>query len=80
MSKPGMPRKSKPFEKLTARKKGNGPPRISGQERGLSVDEASQEKIATRAYSLFLERGGHHGEDWGDWFRAEMELLQEKNS
>jgi Protein of unknown function (DUF2934) len=30
--------------------------------------------IAQRAYELFETRGGGHGRDWDDWFRAESEL------
>ncbi len=30
--------------------------------------------IATRAYELFIERGGAHGFDQEDWIRAEREL------
>jgi hypothetical protein len=30
--------------------------------------------IATRAYELFLMRGGVHGRDWDDWLAAEREL------
>jgi HSP20 family molecular chaperone IbpA len=32
--------------------------------------------IARRAYELFEKRGGEHGHDWVDWFRAESELLR----
>ncbi len=32
--------------------------------------------IARRAYELFELRGGEHGHDWEDWFRAESELLR----
>ena len=35
----------------------------------------SQADIATRAYELFVQRGGEHGNDWNDWLRAERELL-----
>ena len=31
--------------------------------------------IATRAYELFLQRGGVHGYDKEDWLTAERELL-----
>ena len=34
----------------------------------------STEAIASRAYDLFLERGGEHGHDIDDWLRAEREL------
>lgn len=40
----------------------------------------SHEEISACAYELFLTRGGQHGDDLADWFRAEMELRQEKNS
>lgn len=32
--------------------------------------------IKRRAYGLFEGRGGEHGHDWEDWFRAESELLR----
>jgi HSP20 family molecular chaperone IbpA len=32
--------------------------------------------IARRAYELFQARGGEHGHDWEDWFRAKSELLR----
>jgi len=32
--------------------------------------------ITRRAYELFEARGGEHGHDWEDWFRAESELLR----
>jgi HSP20 family molecular chaperone IbpA len=32
--------------------------------------------IARRAYELFEMRGGEHGHDWEDWFRAESEFLR----
>ena len=31
--------------------------------------------IASRAFELFVERGGGHGRDWEDWLYAEHELL-----
>lgn len=32
--------------------------------------------IARRAYELFEDRGGEPGRDWGDWLRAESELVR----
>jgi Protein of unknown function (DUF2934) len=32
------------------------------------------EEIRERAYQIFVERGGAHGEDFGDWLQAEREL------
>lgn len=39
---------------------------------GESPDE--QSRIARRAYELYLERGGSHGQDWDDWLTAEREV------
>lgn len=52
-------------------------PRASAREQGgaLSTDEA----VKRRAYELFLERGGAHGQDWNDWFSAERQLLGAKS-
>jgi hypothetical protein len=36
--------------------------------------EPSTEAIAQRAYEIFLERGGTHGNDSDDWLQAELEL------
>ena len=38
--------------------------------------EPTHEDIARRAYQLFEERGGEHGRDLEDWFKAERELRQ----
>jgi hypothetical protein len=40
----------------------------------------SHADVAERAYAIFLARGGLHGHDWADWFRAEAELRQEHSS
>jgi hypothetical protein len=34
--------------------------------------------IAVRAYELFIERGGQHGNDWEDWFNAEQQLIERR--
>jgi hypothetical protein len=34
-----------------------------------------EKEIATRAYQLFVARGGEHGRDLDDWLRAKQELL-----
>jgi hypothetical protein len=36
------------------------------------------EEIATRAYELFMARGGAHGGDIDDWLLAESELVRAK--
>jgi Protein of unknown function (DUF2934) len=43
--------------------------------RGPSVEE-----ITHRAYGLYLERGGDHGNDVDDWVRAENELGEESDA
>lgn len=39
-----------------------------------AIAAPSHADIATRAYELFLQRGGHHGQDFEDWLTAEREL------
>ena len=46
-------------------------PRPQGEERG---NEQQPDRIAARAYELYLARGGGHGQDWDDWLAAEREL------
>jgi DUF2934 family protein len=41
----------------------------------LASREPTHEDIARRAYQLYEERGGEHGNDWEDWFQAECQLL-----
>ena len=43
----------------------------------IGLRELSGEEIARRAYELYLQRGGEHGKDVEDWFRAENELSDE---
>jgi len=37
----------------------------------------TQEKIAKRAYEIWLSRGGQHGSHVDDWVQAEAELQKE---
>lgn len=39
--------------------------------------EALQQRIAEKAYALFLERGAAHGDDVTDWLQAER-IIQEE--
>lgn len=32
-------------------------------------------QINRRAYDLYLARSRNDGDDWGDWFRAENEII-----
>jgi hypothetical protein len=34
-----------------------------------------RDAVAGRAYEIFLERGGQHGNDLDDWLQAEREML-----
>jgi hypothetical protein len=65
-SKPRSRRRTEPNSLPTAPSADNG--RASEQQR------PSHEAIASRAYELFLERGGADGSDVDDWLRAEREL------
>jgi hypothetical protein len=49
-------------------------PGISPQEAAF-LDHAWDEAIRTRAYELYLERGGQDGFDVDDWLKAEIECL-----
>jgi len=40
----------------------------------LSVENFDA-RIAMRAYELYRQRGGCHGEDQADWFEAERQIL-----
>jgi hypothetical protein len=37
-----------------------------------------QDRIAKRAFDLFVARGGEHGYHIADWLQAEKEILAEK--
>ena len=39
-----------------------------------TVSEADRDRIAARAYELYLARGGSHGMDMEDWLTAEREV------
>jgi hypothetical protein len=47
------------------------------QRRG---QEGSREEIARVAYELFERRGGEHGHDWEDWFKAEQVVRERARS
>jgi hypothetical protein len=63
-----------PNEELMARTNGNA---SSVKSKSPSAKKLSpQEKIAQRAYEIYLERQGAPGNPLEDWVRAERELLQ----
>jgi hypothetical protein len=41
---------------------------------GLPAIDLNPDEIARRAYELYQQRGGTHGDDWNDWFQAEQQL------
>ncbi len=43
-------------------------------------DPSLQDKIRSRAYQLFEQRGYEHGRDFDDWLQAEAEVLRSKIS
>ena len=36
----------------------------------------TREEIEFRAYQIYVERGGAHGQDEDDWLQAERELVE----
>ena len=48
-------------------------PHLTGD---TTVANPDREKLASRAYELYLERGGADGMDMDDWLEAERELMQ----
>jgi hypothetical protein len=74
-------RKEKTPRERTEKAPTNGQTRVTARKRkGLPAPEApidaSADQIRLRAYELYVERGGVHGQDWDDWFAAERELMQ----
>lgn len=47
----------------------------SSEHRTSSPVEDLDVRIARRAYELYEQRGGCHGEDQADWFEAERQIL-----
>ena len=43
---------------------------------GSGTQEVSGDAVALRAYELYERRGGEHGQDWDDWFRAEQDIRE----
>lgn len=46
----------------------------AAEDNRQQTTENSPDRIAARAYELYLARGGGHGQDWDDWLEAEREL------
>ncbi len=79
MAEERMSRKAKSPDRSSARR-GRRSPIAAGSPEGTSLASTIFHKeIAARAYEFFLARGGLHGNDWADWFRAEAEVLGKRN-
>ena len=67
------------------KKVGPSAPAAEASDRGFAVSQESagyttaanvdRDRIAQRAYELYLERGAIDGRDMDDWFTAERELV-----
>jgi hypothetical protein len=47
---------------------------------GTSAPELDRDRVAQRAYELYLSRGGADGRDQDDWLIAEQELISNRKS
>jgi hypothetical protein len=57
------------------RKRQEGEPSSFDPSRGNTNGNPNfSDRVAARAYELYLERGGGDGRDWDDWLAAEREL------
>ena len=56
------------------KKKPAAAPRVRSVRAAVARPAPRDLDIASRAYELFLQRGGEHGRDWEDWLMAEQEL------
>jgi hypothetical protein len=57
-------------------KTGKSPAKRTTKARSAAAStlHPTHDDIALRAYELFLQRGGQHGQDFEDWLAAEREL------
>jgi len=53
-----------------------GAPQASGDTTAAHID---RERLAARAYELYLARGGSDGQDMDDWLVAERELRGDRD-
>ena len=42
----------------------------------MAGDQIDRDRIAARAYELYLERGGGEGQALDDWLSAEQEVIR----
>jgi hypothetical protein len=60
---------------MRAKKAGASRPRARATANDDGRALPDYDDIAARAYELFLQRGGEHGQDREDWLSAERQLL-----
>jgi hypothetical protein len=48
-------------------------PQDTGDTTAANID---RQRVASRAYELYVARGGQHGRALDDWLEAEQELLE----
>jgi hypothetical protein len=80
MPKDRSPRTTTPENRPAARTRGNSHAPHPTPEKAPPPVTLSHEELAARAYTLFLARGGRHGDEWRDWFQAEAELRRERET
>jgi len=49
---------------------------LVGSESLTAEAHPTREEIELRAYQVYIERGGAHGQDVDDWLQAERELSE----
>ena len=47
-----------------------------GSEPQIAEGHPTREEIELRAYEIYIERGGGHGQEMEDWVQAERELVE----
>ena len=65
---------------VVSKKRGAQPSRSDNSDNDtvIRADSSARDleaRIALRAHQLYEERGGCHGEDQADWFKAERQIL-----
>ena len=50
--------------------------RSTSDERAVTLNERARAEIESRAYEIYLARGGEHGYDQDDWLQAEREFKE----
>jgi hypothetical protein len=48
----------------------------SGSQPQTASEAPTREEIELRAYQIYVERDGAHGQDVEDWLQAERELVE----